>query len=96
MLHVLLLQFEPRLVLLTHCTVLFFIPCYVIPQCAAVQRRVRTMPLGSSEGDEGAGGSAVDDKLYSRQLYVMGHEAQVSPVILVCWYWSYDINIHSI
>lgn len=27
--------------------------------------------------EEGGGGSAVDESLYSRQLYVMGHEAQV-------------------
>lgn len=41
--------------------------------------RVKTMPPATAA--EG-GGSAVDESLYSRQLYVMGHEAQVRHSIL--------------
>ncbi|CAN0516141.1 unnamed protein product, partial [Laminaria digitata] len=35
------------------------------------------MPPDPAEGGEGGGASKVDESLYSRQLYVMGHEAQV-------------------
>lgn len=34
---------------------------------------------GAKDGSSTSGVSGVDESLYSRQLYVMGHEAQVRP-----------------
>lgn len=49
--------------------------------CLLILCRVRTMPPDPAAGAgaaDGTNSSGVDESLYSRQLYVMGHEAQVN------------------